>query len=133
MAFTDAARGRGVSRRSRRPFLVIAGHHPVAQHLVGRLDGIEVQRELLLTGVLSQELQSELEILEPLRAQFAQRLLRLERQIDQAFDGGGCKTQTQTVALEKALLVAVECKQGCPTAILAMTSECALHLDDACQ
>ncbi len=44
--------------------LPVAGHHPLAQHFVGSLNGVGINHKLLLAGVLGNEFQAELEVLE---------------------------------------------------------------------
>src|SRR5213593_4082212 len=61
-------------------FSPVASHHPVAQHLVRRLDHIGIDSEFLTAGILSNEFQAELKILELLRAQIANRPGLLKRQ-----------------------------------------------------
>src|ERR1039458_8369278 len=46
-----------------RGLFAVAGDDPVAEDLVGGLDGVGINDEFLLAGVLGDELQAELEVL----------------------------------------------------------------------
>src|SRR5690606_18202170 len=59
------------SRIGRLSGSAVAGDHPVAEGLVGRTDGLGVDHELGAPGVLRDQLQPELEILELVRADVA--------------------------------------------------------------
>src|SRR5581483_4863261 len=48
--------------------LSITRHHPIAQHLVWRFHRVRVDCEFLAAGILGNQFQPELIILEPLRA-----------------------------------------------------------------
>src|SRR5213594_3832804 len=58
-------------RRGQKDSLLVTRHHPIAQRLVRRLRRGAIEGELLLAGVLRDELQPELKVLEAGRAQVA--------------------------------------------------------------
>ena len=66
----------------------VAGHDPIAQNLVGLLDCVGVDDEVLLTGVLGDEFQAELKVLEPGGAEIADGLALLQGLLYQQFSGG---------------------------------------------
>src|SRR5437667_4152882 len=61
-------------------FRAVTRHHPFAQNPVRSFHGVQVNGEFLLAGVLSDEFQAELKILESLRAQVSNRFGLLQCQ-----------------------------------------------------
>src|SRR5437899_13021279 len=80
----------------------IAGDNPVAEHLVRGLDRIGIEHKIALSGVLGNELEPKMKILEAPGAQVADRLGFFERFIDEQVGGSGSKGNLHSMIFVKS-------------------------------
>ena len=100
-AAENGVRKRGPFDVSRRPARLapITRDDPFTQRFVGRFDGARLNHELLLAGILKDQLQSELEILELLGAKVAHSSLLLQRHRYQSVGRFVTETDAQLMRL----------------------------------
>ena len=82
--------------------ITITRDHPFTQSFVGRIDRRRIDHEFLLSGILEDQLQSELKILKPFGAKVAHSSLLLQRHRYQSICSFVAETDLQLVRIVEA-------------------------------